>query len=752
MKNRRGARFAKALTESSLKDMGQLAQRLVYRLSRDSALRQVAAEVGARVATVDAIAEKAYDEIGGTELSGVFLGSEFAEQPKENIEILAGLYQTHPWVKICTGYIAGQLASIPLRVWRATGFEDGREVLERADDSPVGRMLRWINPLQSPTEFIEDLTSWLVLTGEAYVAYTTPEPGSPSGVPAECYVLFSPFVTKVTSPRRGIVGYQYNVSGEIAYFDAADVVYFKTWSPAGRFRGQGTVSAGYKTLQTDAELRAFNQNVLSQGIHLSGVLETENEDLSADKAEAIRANFEARYSGSKKAAKLAVLWGGLKFSPQTILQKDVMMQEQITNTTNEIIALHGLKPELLTEKFANKATAETVRRMALEDTILGHWGQRIASVFNATGLLRFDPNIRVQWDTRDVPALQTSMTERLTAGETAIRSGQMTINEARDSFLSLPPIDGMEGDLTFVNGVPVSNLLSEGTENPEGTNTQKLLAEVKLQDGVVAKATKNEIAFDRLRATGENRMERALRKVYREMQKEIRTITSRSTVDSQILVEIETVFLFDGRKAVVKAVSDSATASINEAVALEMGHLKLEGLFDIKPVRSLARLNGQEQRIRKMQGNSWVKLRGEISESLQMGESLAKRNQRVSGFFGGEVNNAATIARTETAPAINGATSEVAIEARKKGVDVVSIWETFQDELVRGAKPNDKHNHRQVHGLTIIPGEEMFKVSGDNMEFPGDSWNGAAAGNTINCRCGIRNEIRKIQDSDNRGE
>lgn len=245
-------------------------------------------------------------------------------------------------------------------------------------------------------------------------------------------------------------------------------------------------------------------------------------------------------------------------------------------------------------------------------------------------------------------------------------------------------------------------------------------------------------------------MERALRKVYREMAKESRVIVSRSTVNSQVLAEIETVFLFDGRKAVVKAVRDSALTSIDDAVALEMAHLKIEGLFDLKPVRSLARLNNQEVRIRKMHGNQWVKLRGEISESMANGESQAKLNQRVSGFFDGERTNAATIARTETLPAINGATSEVAVAARKAGVDVVSIWETFQDEKVRRT-PQDSHNHAQAHGLTIIPGEELFLVSGDKMEFPGDSWNGAAAGNTINCRCGIRNEIRKPNDSDNRG-
>ena len=148
---------------------------------------------------------------------------------------------------------------------------------------------------------------------------------------------------------------------------------------------------------------------------------------------------------------------------------------------------------------------------------------------------------------------------------------------------------------------------------------------------------------------------------------------------------------------------------------------------------------------------NWTDLRKDIGEGLSLGESEAKLGQRVGSFFDGMRNNAATIARTEITPAINGATMDVAIAAREKGVDVVSIWVTSEDEKVRGAS-GDSKNHRRAHGLTIIPGEELFRVSGQKMEYPGDSWNGATPDNTINCRCGVRNEVRGLEDSDNRGE
>ena len=756
MAQRRSSQIMRAITQTNLSDVGRLAGSLVYSLGKRSILPRIAAEVGAAQSTIMSIAEaKAYDEIGRTEITAA-LNSQWSEQPKQNLEILAALYENHPWVNICASWIAESLAGVPLRIHRAVEFEDGKEILENADDSPVGRMFRWISPQQSPFEFNRDIALWLSLVGEAYVVHTPPGPGSPQGVPHEMYVLFSPFVEKVSSPKFGIIGYNYNVSGDIAFFDASEVTYFHTFSPGGRFRGQGVPTAGRTTIATDQQLRAFNRNVLNDGVHLSGVLETE-EDMGKEEAGVVRDSFNAQYGGAGKAGRLAVLWGGLKFSPQTILQKDVMMTEQLTAARDEIIALFGLKPELLTEKFANKATAETVRRMAYEDTVLGRWGKLISSVWDSTGLMRYDPDLRARYDTSEVPALQTSLKEKIDSGAIAISSGQLTINETREKFHSLPPVDGIEGDITFVGGVPVANLIA-GPESsdppPKGTAMNRLLlSEGKDFTVTDLKATEGEIVFARMQRTAEARLERGLRAVYREIGKDVRKAATRSTVNSEILADIEQIFFFDGRKSVVKTVGKDIGLAIDDAVELELANMAkigVEGLFDVKPVRALSRLNQQESRINKMMGRNWTDLRKDISEGLRLGESEAKIGQRVGKFFDGMRNNAATIARTEITPAINGATMDVAIAARDKGVDVVSVWVTSSDEKVRRT-PRDTKNHLQAHGLTIIPGEEIFTVSGQKMEYPGDSWNGATADNTINCRCGVRNEVRSLKPSDERG-
>jgi len=757
---------------TTLSDMGTKLSEMAFRLMQPQAMNQLVKDLGISPSRLQEI--KDYQVLGQTEISAA-LGNSFSDQPQENLQTLARLYETHPWVFICTSWTATALAAIPMRVMQATGFEDGKEVLEGADETPVGKMFRWINPLQSPYQFVESMVAWLLLTGEAYIALTPPGPDTPKGVPGEMYVMFSPFVKKISSESTGLLGYEYNITGTRVFFDTSEVVHIDSFSPAGRFRGQGIPAAGIQTIITDAELRKFNQNVLKQGVHLSGTLETEEDSIEKSDAIVIRDHFMQQYAGSKNAAKIAVLWGGLKFNPQTILQKDVMMDTQLTTHRDEIIALFGYKPELFTEKFANKATAETVRRMAYEDTVLGRYGKRIESVWDATGLVQYDPTLRLRFDASEVPALQTSQKEKFDSGAIAIQSGQMTPNEVRTRIHGLEPIPGIEGDTLFLNNQPAAMALlggGDGSGKPVDDDSKLLLppgliSQPKLilpagtalggmiksaaSMNVTVKAVDNDfrLQFDRTRRLSQNRIERALRVIYRDIQKEVSGLASRSVVNSEILTQIEAIMFYDGKKAVVGSVSDEIRDAIERSVQTNLAALKIETVFDVKPVRALARLANQEQRVRKMMGTSYLDLRRSLGDGLAVGETQREMTARVSKHFNGMRNNAATIARTEILPAINAATIDVAEAARKAGVDVRSVWSTHIDEVTRrGPPPPGAKNHAEAHGLSIVAGEELFVVSGQKLAYPGDSWNGATADNTINCRCGVRNEVRAPGEGD----
>lgn len=91
---------------------------------------------------------------------------------------------------------------------------------------------------------------------------------------------------------------------------------------------------------------------------------------------------------------------------------------------------------------------------------------------------------------------------------------------------------------------------------------------------------------------------------------------------------------------------------------------------------------------------------------------------------------ATTIARTEIIPASNRA---VHAGAREAGIALDKEWITALDGRQRTSPP-DEFDHGAADGQ-IVDMDSHFVVSGEEMRFPGDTSQGASAGNVINCRC-----------------
>jgi SPP1 gp7 family putative phage head morphogenesis protein len=104
---------------------------------------------------------------------------------------------------------------------------------------------------------------------------------------------------------------------------------------------------------------------------------------------------------------------------------------------------------------------------------------------------------------------------------------------------------------------------------------------------------------------------------------------------------------------------------------------------------------------------------------------------RVNEVFDGRRANAATIARTETAPAYNFATQEA---WKQSGVVEKKQWLTARDEAVR-------HAHELADGQEV-PLDQPFTVDGEKLDYPGAS--NASAGNRINCRCTTVPVVRNL--------
>lgn len=114
---------------------------------------------------------------------------------------------------------------------------------------------------------------------------------------------------------------------------------------------------------------------------------------------------------------------------------------------------------------------------------------------------------------------------------------------------------------------------------------------------------------------------------------------------------------------------------------------------------------------------------------------IAKKIRDISPVF--NKIRAKRIARTETHTASNKAMHEAVRSTQYKHT---KRWVATIDDRTRGSNAKDRYNHIKANNQKRDL-DELFDVSGEKLEYPGDP--NASAGNIINCRCVVAYYTRK---------
>lgn len=127
------------------------------------------------------------------------------------------------------------------------------------------------------------------------------------------------------------------------------------------------------------------------------------------------------------------------------------------------------------------------------------------------------------------------------------------------------------------------------------------------------------------------------------------------------------------------------------------------------------------------------RLQQALAEGLKDGDTTDQLQKRVKASLKSYSNvQARRIARTEATGGMNFGEHLARLEARIEWKE----WVATIDMRTRGADPKRKSrfNHYAAHGQKVA-NLATFVVSGEKLKYPGDSSQGASAGNLTNCRC-----------------
>lgn len=130
----------------------------------------------------------------------------------------------------------------------------------------------------------------------------------------------------------------------------------------------------------------------------------------------------------------------------------------------------------------------------------------------------------------------------------------------------------------------------------------------------------------------------------------------------------------------------------------------------------------------------------EISRGIATNMSYADISRNVSNKSNSGLSNAARIVRTEGNRIQNSAAFECAKDAKKRGADVVKVWDSTLDGKTRPT-------HRKLDGQ-IRDVDELFEMDGLNAMYPGDFGDPSE---DCNCRCKMLEKSRwALNDNETR--
>jgi HK97 family phage portal protein len=331
-------------------------------------------------------------------------------------------------------------ASVP---WR---LAQGRGAVA-LDRHPLLDLLARPNPMMAGSEFIEAVTGYYLIAGNAFVEAVSVG----GGPPRELWPL-RPDRMKVVAGKTGLPqGYTFTLAGAERRWDAdpvtgrVPILHLKTFHPLDDWYGLSPVEPAGFAIDQRNESDKWNMALLQNGARPSGALVYEPRDgaaanLTDEQFARLRQEVAAQYGGAKNAGRPMLLDGGLRWQEMSLSPKDMDFLDVRHAASRDIAQAFGVPPQLLGIPGDSTYSNYQEARLALwEETVIPLL-RHLRDEFNAWLAPRFGEGLALDIDLDQIPAL-TLRRERTWA---RLQDAEfLTVNEKRES-VGLPP--HAEGD------------------------------------------------------------------------------------------------------------------------------------------------------------------------------------------------------------------------------------------------------------------------------------------------------------------
>ena len=387
-------------------------------------------------------------------------------QPKESYNDLAREgYQENAIVYRCVNEIANGAASVKFGLFR------GDQPIEQ---HPLLDLLMRPNPMNSQSEFFQEVYSYLLLSGNSYILKT----GAENREPSELYTLRPDRIKIIPSKREIPLSFEYVVNGQTTASypvdqstGASEIKQIMLFNPLNDYYGLSPLKAASVDIDQHNLANKHNVMLLMNGARPSGAVVYRPKDesgantmLTDTQREQLRGDLLHRFEGSTNAGRTMILEGDFDYKEMGMSPKDMDFASMKNFAAKDIALCFGVPSQLVGIPDSNTYSNMQEARLALYEETIIPMLKHIESDLNEWLVPTFGEDLTLKYVIDDIPAITERRRMIYDNVISAVDKGIITRNEARER-LGLEPING--GDEVYIP----ANLFPLGSETPPTQST-----------------------------------------------------------------------------------------------------------------------------------------------------------------------------------------------------------------------------------------------------------------------------------------
>jgi HK97 family phage portal protein len=241
-------------------------------------------------------------------------------------------------VYACVRRLSEDLAKLPINI-RKKSRKGGWTVDTK---HPLNKLFRSPSDWQTQFGLIQHLIVSLQLRGNGYIYVARNRDGDPRQL-----MPIVPDRTSILLTQEGGIYYQISTpqfGGETLTALPEDIIHVRNMSLDGGLRGLSPISCSQDSLGVAAQRHAAL--FFRQGTSLRGVLEAPTR-LNDEAVKRMAQSWQATYTGSDNAHKIAILEEGVKFNALSISPEDAQLLETQKYSAEQVARIFGMPAWLI---------------------------------------------------------------------------------------------------------------------------------------------------------------------------------------------------------------------------------------------------------------------------------------------------------------------------------------------------------------------------------------------------------------------